>query len=89
MKCKNCKTENPKNSKYCSNCGQKIIRTCYNCNAELIENDKYCPECGNQIDDRKSFMKKILNSESIAKTKKVIVTEKFLIKIYEECIILI
>jgi len=46
--CPNCNAANPANSKFCSSCGQSMVKqdNCVKCNAGIPENSKFCPECG-------------------------------------------
>ncbi len=49
MKCIYCKNETPSSSKFCINCGKKII-VCGRCNyGPLPDNAVYCPKCGTII----------------------------------------
>jgi len=45
--CPQCKFENPKDNKYCQNCGTSLIhKPCPQCNQEVILNTQYCDYCG-------------------------------------------
>ena len=48
--CKKCGCENSIQYKFCTNCGEKVIREdiCSSCGAELNEGQKFCPECGSK-----------------------------------------
>ena len=48
--CLKCGIENSIQSKFCSNCGEKVIREdiCASCGAEINEGQKFCPECGSK-----------------------------------------
>ena len=49
--CPKCSSKNSKNSKFCSECGAKIIveRKCPKCGAIVSENAKFCCECGSSL----------------------------------------
>jgi len=50
IKCPVCGHKNPKDSKYCLNCGKKLKLTiCSNCGFENPENAKYCGNCGTSL----------------------------------------
>lgn len=46
--CPKCNSKLDEKSKYCTNCGEQIIRNkvCPNCNKEIKQNHKFCPNCG-------------------------------------------
>lgn len=54
--CDNCGKNNSQESRFCSECGNKlivevksIITKCPTCNAELIDGSKFCNKCGERI----------------------------------------
>jgi len=50
IKCPVCDYKNPKDSKYCLNCGKKLKLTiCSNCGFENPEDAKYCGNCGTSL----------------------------------------
>jgi rRNA maturation endonuclease Nob1 len=53
VKCPKCGAEIEKNSKFCNNCGAKIIQTqnisCPKCNTTLSDDSKFCNKCGTII----------------------------------------
>jgi len=50
IKCPVCSYKNPKDSKYCLNCGNKLKLTiCPNCGFENPEDAKYCGNCGTSL----------------------------------------
>ncbi len=51
MRCPNCKTDVPFDSKFCPNCGHDLTATttCPKCSATVPADTKFCPNCGNQI----------------------------------------
>ena len=46
MKCDKCQFENPKDSKYCNECGAKLELTCQKCNQVNPPGSKFCNQCG-------------------------------------------
>ena len=46
MKCPQCQTENPKEARFCLNCGAVMIQRCSNCQAELLPDARFCMHCG-------------------------------------------
>jgi len=49
VKCSSCQAINPKNVKFCGECGASMIPakiTCVRCGAELSQSQKFCNECG-------------------------------------------
>jgi len=50
IKCKNCGAKNPKNAKFCKECGSNLKGTiCSGCGAPINPDDKFCPNCGSSI----------------------------------------
>ncbi len=53
-KCPKCNATVPGSMSFCSQCGEKIVRTakpekCEFCGAELIKDKKFCPDCGKEV----------------------------------------
>lgn len=51
VKCPNCGADVPAGSKFCNNCGQKLVAEskCPNCNADVPPGSKFCPNCGQKL----------------------------------------
>lgn len=49
--CPSCGASNPKNAKFCVECGSKLTEKgkCPGCGAEVSGKDKFCPECGTKL----------------------------------------
>ena len=52
MKCPQCQTENPKQARFCLNCGAALIQRCSNCHAELLPDARFCMHCGHPVRTR-------------------------------------
>ena len=50
MQCSKCQFENPKEIKFCGECGAKLERLCPSCNSSSPPNFKFCGECGHKLD---------------------------------------
>jgi class 3 adenylate cyclase len=46
MICPQCQTENPKEARFCLNCGAVLVQKCANCQAELLPDARFCMHCG-------------------------------------------
>lgn len=54
IKCPECGKENNSDSKFCANCGKKIItekKICPKCKTENLNNFKYCSNCGESLEN--------------------------------------
>jgi membrane protease subunit (stomatin/prohibitin family) len=52
VECPKCKSMNPKTSKFCSECGAKLVvekKKCPHCSAKVPETSKFCSECGEKL----------------------------------------
>ena len=68
MKCPKCQFENPDDSKFCLECGEKIEITCPQCGKTLPIASKFCNECGHKLDaPQKEFSKPLSPEEKIEK----------------------
>ena len=47
--CHNCGAEVVEGSKFCSNCGTKLLALCPSCNGENPPDSKFCRHCGTQL----------------------------------------
>jgi class 3 adenylate cyclase/tetratricopeptide (TPR) repeat protein len=47
--CPNCSAENPKGSKFCSECGAPFSRSCPSCGSPIPSLAKFCNECGSAV----------------------------------------
>ena len=52
MQCPNCQFENPEDSNFCLECGQKLEQKCPQCEKALPLSAKFCNGCGHKITDR-------------------------------------
>src|SRR5205809_611597 len=48
MRCLNCQTLNPKNAKFCLECGTRLV-VCPNCSTVNPPAAKFCIECGSAL----------------------------------------
>src|SRR5713101_3116975 len=46
MRCPNCRFENPEETKFCEECGTKLVRACPSCGHEVRPTARFCGECG-------------------------------------------
>lgn len=49
MKCPDCQSENPENSRFCLECGQRMELRCLECGTVLPLGAKFCNECGHSV----------------------------------------
>jgi len=49
MRCSNCGSENPREKKFCGDCGVALARRCAKCGAENPPEKKFCGDCGNAL----------------------------------------
>jgi len=49
MKCSECQSDNPKNAKFCVECGNKIEIICPSCGSVNSPSFKFCSECGQKL----------------------------------------
>ncbi len=49
--CINCQSELPRNARFCSDCGQSVVKAkkCTKCTAEIPNNARFCLACGEQV----------------------------------------
>ena len=47
--CPKCGANIPSGSKFCPECGQKILHECPKCGAKVSPKQKFCPECGHKL----------------------------------------
>ena len=46
MICPQCETDNPKEARFCLNCGAVLVQKCTNCQVELLPDARFCMHCG-------------------------------------------
>jgi class 3 adenylate cyclase len=46
MICPQCETDNPKEARFCLNCGAVLVQKCINCQVELLPDARFCMHCG-------------------------------------------
>lgn len=44
-----CGQVNDKDSKFCKNCGKKLVKSCPNCNANVSGESIFCDKCGTKL----------------------------------------
>ena len=82
MKCPNCQFENPEDSNFCLECGQKLEKKCPQCEKALPAGAKFCNGCGYKLAAKSTpFQKDLSLDAKIAKIQKYLpegLTEKIL-----------
>ena len=48
--CNKCGEINEKGDKFCSKCGNSLVKICPNCGAELEDDDVFCSKCGTKLE---------------------------------------
>src|SRR5215469_5635840 len=49
MRCSKCRSENPADSAFCEQCGQKLELLCPACQAPVSAGARFCRKCGNSL----------------------------------------
>jgi TOMM system kinase/cyclase fusion protein len=49
MRCPSCRFDNPEGTKFCEECGAKLVRACPSCGHEVRPTAKFCGECGTAL----------------------------------------
>jgi len=71
MQCPQCQFENPENSNFCLECGQKFERKCPQCEKTLPASAKFCNGCGRKLTTKPTpFPKKLSFDEQIEKIQR-------------------
>jgi class 3 adenylate cyclase len=82
MQCPNCQFENPEDSNFCLECGQKLEKKCPQCEKVLPVGAKFCNGCGYKLDAPVETSPKDLSfDEKLSKVQKYLpkgLTEKIL-----------
>jgi class 3 adenylate cyclase len=47
--CPSCGTSNPAGTKFCSECGTRLVLACTTCGAAILPGGKFCGECGTRV----------------------------------------
>jgi class 3 adenylate cyclase len=63
MKCPKCQHENPKESKFCLECGKKLELLCPHCGKSLPSTAKFCNQCGQDLGEEAKKEKKAQETE--------------------------
>src|SRR5499427_644052 len=50
MHCPRCRCENADASRFCTQCGARLVRQCGSCGADLVEGVRFCGQCGLAVD---------------------------------------
>ncbi len=61
MHCGNCGFDNPEGTKFCEECGAKLVRACPSCGYEVRPTAKFCGECGTPL-TRQSSVQSLASS---------------------------
>ena len=48
-RCPQCRHENPRDAKFCLECGRRLALSCGACGTELPAGAKFCKECGQAV----------------------------------------
>ena len=48
--CPSCRFDNLKTAKFCSECGQVMVRRCPSCSVEVTATAKFCSDCGHTFE---------------------------------------
>ena len=82
MQCPKCRFENPKDVKFCVECGQKLETICPDCGFSNSPNFKFCGGCGLDLGiSSKAFPKDLSFDEKLDKIQRYLpkgLTEKIL-----------
>src|SRR5210317_101485 len=82
MQCPKCQFENPENSNFCLECGQKLEQKCPQCEKMLPAGAKFCNDCGHNLKEKPTIRAKELSfDEKLTKIQKYLpkgLTDKIL-----------
>ena len=82
MQCPQCQFENPDDSNFCLDCGQKLEQKCPQCEKGLPVGAKFCNGCGHKLTGKSTLLREVLSfDEKLDKIQRYLpegLTEKIL-----------
>ena len=88
MICPGCQFENPEDSNFCLECGQKLEQNCPQCAKELPVGAKFCNGCGHKLTTKPtSSPKEYSFDEKLDKIQRYTLREHLIkaVKIFKDC----
>ena len=64
MHCPRCEHDTPASSRFCSQCGARLMPSCGSCGAELVEGVHFCGRCGRPVGARPTGQSRFASPEA-------------------------
>ncbi|MDP2702556.1 MAG: zinc ribbon domain-containing protein, partial [Candidatus Rokubacteria bacterium] len=64
MHCPRCRHESPPSSRFCTECGARLVLVCAGCGAELAEGVRFCGQCGLSVEAQRAGQTRFASPEA-------------------------